>query len=326
MPGARSEIDLLRTVIETQQVINARSHDVADVMRIVVERSRVLTGAESAVVELVDGDEMVYRAAAGPAADSLGMRLAVATSLSGRCVTERQPLRCDDTEVDDRVDREVCRKVGVRSMVVVPLLLPASRECVGVLKVLSPEVAVFDEHDVELLDAMGDFIATSIRHAQDYAEQEERALKDGLTGLANRRLLLDRLAVGLARATRSGEPVTVLFLDLDGFKAVNDQLGHDAGDQVLRSVARALVAAVRPADTVARLGGDEFVVVCEGVQHRHLAELVERLRWSAATAWPGHLPVTASVGVARSARDETAEGVLARADHSMYEVKRARAS
>ena len=326
MPGARPEIDLLRTVIETQRVINARSHDVGDVMRIVVERSRALTGAASAVVELVEGEEMVYRAAAGAAATSLGMRLAASTSLSGRCVAERQPLRCDDSETDDRVDREACRTVGARSMVVVPLLLPVSRACVGVLKVLSPEVAHFDEHDVELLDAMGDFIATSVRHAQDHAELEERALTDGLTGLANRRLLLDRLAVGLARSTRSGEPVTVLFLDLDGFKAVNDQLGHDAGDQVLRSIARALAAAVRPADTVARLGGDEFVIVCEGVQHRHLAELVERLRWVSATALPGHLPVTASVGVARSNRDDTAEGILARADRSMYDAKRERAS
>ena len=326
MPGARSEIDLLRTIIETQRVINARSHAVDDVMRIIVDRSRAMTRAESAVVELIEGDEMVYRAAAGPATDSLGLRLGVATSLSGRCVTERQALRCDDSEVDARVDRETCRRVGARSMVVVPLLLPVSRDCVGVLKVMSPHVAAFDDHDVELLDALGDFIATSVRHAHDYAEQEERALKDGLTGLANRRLLLDRLAVALARATRSGEPVTVLFVDLDGFKAVNDQLGHDAGDQVLRSVARAFSAAVRPADTVARLGGDEFVVVCEGVQHRHLAELVERVRWSAATAWPGHLPVSASVGVARSNRDDTAEGLLTRADRSMYDAKRDRAS
>ena len=326
MPGPRSEVDLLRTVVETQRVIHARTHDVDDVMRIVVERSRVLTGAESAVVELVEGDQMVYRAASGTATDQLGLRIDRASSLSGRCVEERRPLRCDDAETDPRVDLALCRRVGVRSMVVVPLLLPVTDECVGVVKVLSSVPHRFDDHDVELIDAMGDFIASALRHAIDYADQEERAMRDSLTGLANRVLLLDRLAVGLARASRSGDPVTVLFLDLDGFKPVNDQLGHDAGDQVLRSVARALTAAVRPSDTVARLGGDEFVVVCEGVHPSHVDELLERLRWAVATAWPGHLPVTASVGIACSNADDSAEGILSRADLAMYEVKRLRAA
>jgi diguanylate cyclase (GGDEF)-like protein len=153
-----------------------------------------------------------------------------------------------------------------------------------------------------------------------------RSDMDVLTGLANRRLLLDRLAIALARATRSAAPVTVLFLDLDGFRAVNDQLGHEAGDQVLRSVARGIVAAVRPDDTVARLGGDEFVVASERVEHRHLAELVQRVRWTAATAWPGPLAISASVGVARSSHDDTAEGILARAEDAMYDAKRSRAT
>jgi diguanylate cyclase (GGDEF)-like protein len=318
MPGPRSDVDLLRAVIDAQRVVHARSHDLDDVMRVVVERSRILTGAESAVVELVEGDELVYRAASGGAADQLGTRLAAASSLSGRCVLEQRPLRCDDADRDPRP--------GVRSMVAVPLLLPVTRECVGVLEVLSPEPARFDDHDVELLDAMGDFVASALRHALDHAQQEERAMRDALTGLANRALLLDRLAVGLARASRSGEPVTVLLLDLDGFELVNHQLGHEAGDQVLRSVARALAATVRPSDTVSRLGGDEFVVVCEGVQVPHVDELLERVRWSVATSWPGPLPVAASVGIARSTPDDTAEGILARADLAMYEVKRARAA
>jgi diguanylate cyclase (GGDEF)-like protein len=326
MPRPRSEVDLLRTVIDTQRVLHARTHDVADVMRVVIERSRVLTDAESAVVELLDGGDLVYRAAAGAAAGQVGTRVAVAAGLSGRCVTERRALRCDDAETDPRVDRARCRQVGVRSMLVVPLLLPVTEECVGVLEVRSPEPDRFDDHDVELLDAMGDFIASALRHALDRADQEERAMRDPLTGLANRSLLLDRLAVGLARASRSGEPVTVLFLDLDGFDAVNDQLGHEAGDQVLRSVARALSATVRPSDTVSRLAGDEFVVACEGVHEPHVAELLERVRWAVATAWPGRLPVCASVGIARSTPDDTAEGILHRADLAMYDVKRARAA
>src|SRR3954467_11948274 len=129
MPGQRSEVDLLRTIIETQQEILANGHDVEDVMAIVVDRSRQVTEAHGAVVELVEGDEMVYRAVAGATAGTLGVRLARSSSLSGRCVEERAPLRCDDTEADERVDRDACRRIGIRSMIVVPLLLPVTHEC-----------------------------------------------------------------------------------------------------------------------------------------------------------------------------------------------------
>ena len=95
-------------------------------------------------------------------------------------------------------------------------------------------------------------------------ELAEQAVHDPLTGLANRTLFEERLRAVLSRDARTGDATGVLFLDLDGFKSVNDEHGHQVGDAVLRVVAARLIAAVRPADTVARLGGDEFVVLVEG--------------------------------------------------------------
>src|SRR5262245_6093788 len=90
-------------------------------MNVVVQRAQRLSGASAAAIELREGDEMVYRAASGSAASALGLRLKIQTSLSGLCVRERVTLMCNDTESDPRVDREACRRIGVRSMLVVPL-------------------------------------------------------------------------------------------------------------------------------------------------------------------------------------------------------------
>ena len=153
------------------------------------------------------------------------------------------------------------------------------------------------------------------------------ALHDSLTGLPNRRLLLDRLGQALARSKRDGRDVAVLFLDLDHVKRVNDSLGHDAGDALLAAVAHNLAEAVRDTDSVARLGGDEFVVVCEEV---HGDEEVDILagRILEAISTPveisGHrVVVTASLGVVtpESASVEPRD-LLRHADAAMYHAKR----
>lgn len=170
------------------------------------------------------------------------------------------------------------------------------------------------------------------RHAAEQALRErhdrlsEQAVRDPLTGLANRFLLAERLGAALARDARSGESTAVVFLDLDGFKGVNDRFGHAVGDAVLREVAVRLRSAVRPSDTVARLGGDEFVVVMERASDRALARLSERLaeQVTAPMRVQGQtLDVGVSVGVSlASAGRSDADGLLAQADARMYGAKR----
>jgi diguanylate cyclase (GGDEF)-like protein/PAS domain S-box-containing protein len=166
------------------------------------------------------------------------------------------------------------------------------------------------------------------------AEQEllRMALHDELTGLANRALLRDRLGHALAR--RDHEALAVLLLDLDQFKAVNDSLGHDAGDLLLQAVARRLLEAVRPSDTVARLGGDEFAFVCPDVGDVQGAEAVAE-RIEAILAEPIEvrgleMTVTASIGLAvtkttgdaETAHPDLPDRLLREADAAMYAAKR----
>lgn len=158
--------DLLAGIVQAQSDVAATALDSQAIMDVIVERTRELTGADAAVIELLDGEQMVYRAACGTAAEHLGLRLAVASSLSGRCVRTGAVLTCDDSETDPRVDRSACRKVGAKSMVVVPLLRDSRPH--GVLKVLSARVGAFDPWHVSALRLIAGFLAASLAHASEY--------------------------------------------------------------------------------------------------------------------------------------------------------------
>jgi diguanylate cyclase (GGDEF)-like protein/PAS domain S-box-containing protein len=152
----------------------------------------------------------------------------------------------------------------------------------------------------------------------------ERAVRDPLTGLANRTLLEERLRAVLARDARNGQSTAVLFQDLDGFKQVNDVHGHATGDEVLQTVAGRLATAVRPSDTVARIGGDEFVVLVEGATDTAVGALVERLGTAVGEPLGTlDLRVGVSIGVAMAhGGDADPLGLLTSADRHMYDVKR----
>ena len=165
---------------------------------------------------------------------------------------------------------------------------------------------------------------------QAESELTHQATHDPLTGLPNRVLLEDRLQQACARLHDSSGAVSLLFIDLDGFKAVNDTFGHTIGDQVLVEVAHRLRRIVRSVDTVARLGGDEFVAFCEALAEREVREVVQRLHDAIGIPLMINgeaIRIGASIGV-ESTRDPgaTFDDLLARADQAMYREKRLNAT
>jgi diguanylate cyclase (GGDEF)-like protein/PAS domain S-box-containing protein len=166
---------------------------------------------------------------------------------------------------------------------------------------------------------------------RDEAERESRYLAshDPVTGLRNRHSLLDQFAGAIARARRHDKLLAVLFVDLDGFKRINDDHGHAAGDRLLAEVGRRIGSCVRATDTVVRFGGDEFVVLLEDLEHRQAApRLVEAIgeRLSAPIdLGHGEIRIGASIGVALFPdHGDTPERLLRAADAAMYEVKKSR--
>ncbi len=163
---------------------------------------------------------------------------------------------------------------------------------------------------------------------QKTGELQHQALHDVLTGLPNRALISDRIEQLLARNRRDGTSAAALFVDLDGFKNVNDTLGHAVGDQLLQAVAARITTTLREVDTIGRMGGDEFVVLIDGASQRGAPELVaERLLevmrqpFELDTA-PAPMTVTASIGIAIGDRDDAGE-LLRDADVALYQAKAA---
>ena len=167
-----------------------------------------------------------------------------------------------------------------------------------------------------------------LREKLDYSL--EMAVTDALTGLHNRRYMAGQLQAFVSRAGLGGEPVSVLVLDIDHFKAVNDGFGHDAGDEVLREFAVRLATNVRAVDLPCRLGGEEFVVVMPGTDMEDARRIAERIRRDVGTTpfrvlgGRENLTVTISIGVAAcSGPGDTPEALLKRADEGVYEAKAA---
>jgi diguanylate cyclase (GGDEF)-like protein len=210
--------------------------------------------------------------------------------------------------------------------------LAVGDEIVGAVFIRADSLARFDDSDAALVESLAPYLAVAIRQRwllESVARERFRAEHDELTNLPNRTLFTERLERALVRAHRSGGHVGVLYVDLDGFKPINDKYGHEAGDAVLRVVARRLRRAIRETDTAARLGGDEFGVVLEDVRDDEVAaEISDKavttiskpMRWEQQL-----LCVGASVGRSISPQDGTSAAALVRrADGRMYRGKRAR--
>ena len=241
--------------------------------------------------------------------------------LPGRVLATGKELWIADVASDPSFRR---RNLGVRGAFAFPILVGGDVE--AVLEYFSAMPVAADPTLLQVMAQIGKQLGRVVERIRAHELIAHQAMNDALTGLPNRVLFHDRLERALARAERHGSVAAVVFLDLDGFKVVNDSLGHSVGDQFLKDVAQRLRAAVRTSDILARFGGDEFVVLCEDfASGEESVRVAERVQQGAARSFPHR-----GRGVRRdrqhrrplaSGAGRDADGLLRDADIAMYRAK-----
>jgi diguanylate cyclase (GGDEF)-like protein len=301
---------------------------VHEVLEAVAEGASELLDCQVGILWIADPDDPDHAAAVAAVGEDDELmaehrRKAAGAGLGGRAMREGMLVAADAVtgagSAADLLDFPVASPTAAMATPVYE-----RGHAVGSLGVASTEPGrLFGARDQQVLISLAEHASLALNHARAVEEAVHEALHDSLTGLPNRSLFLDRMRHALARAARELEPVGVLFCDLDGFKTVNDSLGHRTGDRLLVMVAERLAERLRPGDTIARLGGDEFAVLLEELREPGDAARAAQRLLDALEA-PFELRerefyVSASIGIAAGNGD--AETLLRDADLAMYRAK-----
>ncbi len=224
---------------------------------------------------------------------------------------------------DSRVPMQSCMQQRA-GRVIVRLPLAARGNDIGLITLIRPAGSPFGEAEMDLLRLLSSQLAIAIQNARDYRERLDQAIRDPLTGVYNRRFFYETLGKELHRAERYGSEVSVVLFDIDNFKAINDSLGHGAGDDALRRVAEIATAALRPTDSFARLGGEEFGLLLPETNQLDALLVAERLRTAIArNNILSDRRVTISGGISSCPKDAIELGsLITQADAALYWAKR----
>ena len=316
------------------------SDDLESLVRPLLGLLESITGMESTYLTMIDLQRNVQHIVYARNTQAMnipeGLEVPWGDTLCKRAIDEGRPY------VDDVAgcwgDSEAARALGITTYLSEPVHVAAG-ELYGTLCAASGTRIQITDDTRRLLKMFSQLIARQLERDRLLAKLQDEnrtfsryALSDPLTGIPNRRALMNELARSLANAERTNTAVHVAFVDLDNFKSINDQYGHDAGDRFLIEIAKALVSGMRDGDFVARYGGDEFVVFGPATSATHdasrvaIRERLERLTTGQFMIGTSTLNYAgASVGVVTSgASERDCEAVLARADTAMYAIKKAR--
>ncbi len=325
----REQIDRVereRRLLEAVETVN-RSLGTHSVSTTVVTEAARLMNTDKAALLAIKGDVLVAEDVHNLSAEFRRLFvLPLEASVSGRAIRDGTPVAIDDVEREPLADAAIGAAGGYRAFLTAPL--QSSKGCYGALSVFFERPHRFSDDDKTILATFASQAAVALENQRLIREKDELARTDGLTEVANRSYLELTLDQTMHAVHRNGGLVSLLFIDVDDLKTVNDQRGHQAGDRVLRDLARLLADSCRETDTVARYGGDEFVVLMPDTDARGARQVLAKIDQAIERRndeTPDDVPLRASMGLQTSGWSDPGELLLA-ADRSMYEMKRQRAA
>jgi len=318
-------IGVARTVVSTLEI--------DQVLQTVLESARSFTGMPAGMLAVYNesSDRMILHVHTGLSSDVVrqecwplqgkGDRL-TQEAMSDFSIRYRSDIACTSEAVDD-----ILRREGIRAVVCVPLA--AHNKPVGVLYLYDTKERQFKDRQLDLLALLASFAAMAIDNASLHSRTKLMALTDALTGLYNNRYFMQVFPHELIRARRYMKPLSLVMIDVDNFKKLNDTYGHPKGDQVLAAVGNILAGSLRAADFSFRYGGEEFTVVLPETRLEGAFMVAENLREKISKGVTPLLgrsavqTVSVSLGVASYPSDgTTTDQILAHADHCLYQAKR----
>jgi two-component system cell cycle response regulator len=309
-----SHTEIMKVYRATRKI--ATSIDLNTTLNLILEQAQNLTAYNEGLVYLVDGQTLMPAAHLGPIPDKIRYReVAFGEGIAGKAALQRMVV------VFPEENRSPMSKYAVREYELA-LPLTVGERLVGVLALKRRRLA-FKQREVQYLSIIAGQAAAALENARLYSEVAALARLDGLTGIFNRRALLEILTGELARCSRYDLRLSVLMVDLDNFKKVNDVYGHMAGDAILKKITACIQAHVRNVDVVGRYGGDEIVIILPETGPAEAYAVGERICAAVRNLMAGEvLPVTTSIGIAGYPQHgDNAEGLLAAADQAMYQAK-----
>ncbi len=314
---ARS-IDTLSSIVEATKQLNS-TLNLGELIQIVLQLATRHTQADRGTMFLVDHERQEIWSLVGLGLEQKEIRIPMSKGVAGYVARTGETVNLADAYADARFEPDVDRRLGyrTRTMLCIPILNKAGA-IVGVLQLLNKGTGPFNTEDKDFLRAISVHCAIAIENAQLH----QLAMNDPLTGLYNRRFIEQHMALEFARSDQRDYPLTLLTLDLNNFKEINDRHGHPAGDLVLREFAARLKKACRGSDVPARTGGDEFVLLLPECVPGQATIVLSRLTGMEVDFAGTKIPVTFSAGWAEHKPGERPEQLLNRADNALYTEKR----
>jgi diguanylate cyclase (GGDEF)-like protein len=274
-------------------------------------------------------EELYFEVSVGRASKHLkDIRMKLGEGIAGWVAKNGQPIYAKDAYQEPRFAKWVDDKTGFRTKSVACVPLASKGKVLGVIELLNSDIAVGDKPQAQLLEALADFVAIAIENARYVARIKELTIIDDVTGLYNSRHLHTLLETEIARSIRYEAPFSLIFMDLDFFKLVNDNYGHLVGSRLLHEVGQLLKFNLRTIDWGLRYGGDEFIIILPRSGKKEGMLVCERLRQSLNdTVFFENenlcIRIHASWGISAFPQDaKDKEGLIKLADQSMYLVKK----